>query len=242
MDLPYIKFSFMKKAIFLLFTVFLSGGLIAQKVIIHDLNAELRTLPAFRSINVSDAINLYISQGDEEGIVVSAADGRSRENIHTSVENGVLKIWGGKSGNRNLKVYVSFKTLEKLAASGASDIFVHGLIKGDQLEIVLSGASDFRGKVELNNLNIEQSGASDAFLSGTTAKLKVQSSGASDLKGFDLMAEHCDARASGASDIRITVTKELSASASGASSVYYKGEAVMRTQSNSGASRILKKS
>jgi hypothetical protein len=234
----------MKKAIFLLFAVLVCGGLFAQKVFIHDPNAELRTVPAFRSINVSDAINLYISQGDEEGIVVSAADGRSRESIQTSVENGVLKIRCGKyaSRNRDPKVYVSFKTLEKLVASGASDIFVQGLIKGEQLNIVLSGASDFTGKVELNNLHIEQSGASDAIISGTTANLKVRSSGASDLKGFALFAENCDAHASGASDIKITVTKELNASASGASSVHYKGPAVIRSVSNSGASRILKKS
>jgi hypothetical protein len=234
----------MKKALLSLVLVLLVSVLFAQTVIVHDPNAVLRPVTAFRSITVSDAIDLYISQGDEEGVVVSAENSHSRERIQTTVENGVLKIRCDKNapGNRNLKAYVSFKTLEKLTASGASDVYVQGSIKGEQLDIILSGASDFKGKVDLKNLNIEQSGASDAVISGTAANLKIQSSGASDLKGFELYAENCDASASGASDIRITVTRELNASASGASSVHHKGEAIIRTVSSSGASRIIRKS
>jgi hypothetical protein len=80
------------------------------------------------------------------------------------------------------------------------------------------------------------------MVSGTTGKLKVQSSGASDLRGFELHAENCEVIASGASDIRITVTKELNAIASGASAIYHKGDAVIKSVSNSGASRIHRKS
>jgi hypothetical protein len=67
-------------------------------------------------------------------------------------------------------------------------------------------------------------------------------SGSSDLKAFDLSADYCDISASGASDVNITVNKELKVSASGASDVYYKGNGVIKEISSSGASDVKKRS
>ena len=163
------------------------------------------------------------------------------------VENGVLKIYyeeAGKkwsSGNKKLKAYVSFSTLRKLEASGASDVYVDGAIKGDGLSIHLSGASDFKGAVEVNQLDLDQSGASDATISGKVMNLEVKASGASDLKGFDLSTRVCNAKAYGASDVKITVEKELQVEASGASSIQYKGNAVITSTKTNGASSVNKK-
>jgi hypothetical protein len=140
-----------------------------------------------------------------------------------------------------LKAYVSFRVLNKLVASGASDVYVNGVIKSDRLDIQLSGASDFKGAVNVNELNLDQSGSSDSQLSGRAARLKVELSGASDLKGYSLETDYCDINASGASDSQITVNKELSVHASGASDVNYKGAAVTREAHTSGASSVSRK-
>jgi hypothetical protein len=50
----------------------------------------------------------------------------------------------------------------------------------------------------------------------------------------------CDVRASGASDIRITVNKELTANVSGATDVKYKGDGVVKDIRSSGSSSISK--
>jgi hypothetical protein len=68
----------------------------------------------------------------------------------------------------------------------------------------------------------------------------VEASGASDFKGFDLITEMCNVKASGASDIKITVNKELSAQASGASDVRYKGERIIRDLKTSRSSSVSK--
>src|SRR5258708_34054375 len=104
----------------------------AQKTIIKDPNAEARPLKGFHGIEVSNAINLYLSQGEEEAVVVSANDLKWREFIRTEVVNGILKIsldirkW--PRGNVKIKAYVSLTTLDRLRASGASDVFVDGVI------------------------------------------------------------------------------------------------------------------
>jgi hypothetical protein len=213
---------------------------------INDPNVEVRQVSGFSSIKISNAIDLYLSQGDE-AVAISADKESYRRQIKTVVENGVLRIWyentgdGFKMGNRKLKAYVSLKNLVKLQASGASDVTIAGKITGNDVEIEMNGASDIKGSVDFKSLKLKLSGASDANLTGRVVNLTVDANGASDLKGYELETDECIADASGASDIKITVNKELSARASGASGVYYKGTGVIRDVKSSGASSISKK-
>ena len=235
----------MKKLMAILMLSFSLASVSAQQI--NDPNAEVRKVSGFHAIKVSNAIDLYLSQSNDEAVAVSAVKDEYRNHIKTTVENGVLKIWydeqgGWRSGNRKLKAYVSFKTLDNLEASGASDVVVAGTIKGNDLVIHMGGASDFKGKLDVNSLDLRLNGASDAEISGKVVNLKVDANGASDLKGYDLEADNCTAEASGASDIKITVNKELSARASGASGVYYRGAGVIRDIKTSGASSVSKKS
>lgn len=241
----------MKKFLLLLAVGALSLSVQAQKTV-NDPNAEVRNISgSFHAIRVSNAIDLYLTQSGDEAVAVSASDTKYRDRIKVSVEGGVLKIWfdndgdwklWNNSGNKKLKAYVSFKTLDKLTASGASDVVVDGVIKTNTLEVNLSGASDFKGAIEATTVTFGQSGASDASVTGRTASLKVEVSGASDFKGYNLQTENCEAKATGASAIQITVSKELSARATGASSVHYKGSGVVTNVHARGASSIGKTS
>ena len=235
----------MRKILFILWLGLLGLSSRAQQTIVHDANAELRPVKGFHGVEVSNAIDLYLSKGDEETVAVSAKDIKWRDRIVTEVVNGILRIRlegkGWTVGNNKLKAYVSFTTLDQIKASGASDVYVDGVITGDQLSLDLSGASDFKGAVKVGSLQLDQSGASDAHITGiVSGKTTIRSSGASDVKGYDLVTDDCDVHASGASDVRITVNKGLSADLSGASSVYYRGEGVIRESHSSGASNVKK--
>ena len=163
------------------------------------------------------------------------------------VKGGVLIIrydnkgkWN--SGNKKLKAYISFKQLDKLNVSGACDVYIVGDWKANNLKIDISGATNLKGKMDAQKLMVDLSGASDLTLTGTVGQLNIEASGASDFKGFDLAVDYCNAKASGASDIKITVNKELSAEASGASDVKYKGSGLIRDIKTSGASSISRRS
>lgn len=231
----------------MVFSLFLA---IAQRDIINDPDVEVRNINgSFSSIKISGGIDLFLSQDDKEAVAVSSNDTKTKEAIKTVVENGTLRIYydGDNKGwgnwkNRKMRVYVSFKNLEKLNASGACDVQVSGAITGNSFEMDMSGASDFKGSVKLSSLKIELSGASDIKIAGSATTVTINSSGASDVKGYDLVTEICTAKASGASDINITVNKELNAHASGASDIYYKGEGVIKESHTGGASTIAKKS
>ena len=217
----------------------------AQNEVVVDANAELRTVNApFKAIKVSGAIDLYLSQSADEAVAVSASEDRFRKEIKTIVENGVLKIYfeGDKLWNfiknRKMKVYVSFRNMDKLEVSGASDVRVSGTINVESLDLHLSGASDFRGDVKLKELSMELSGASDVRISGTAASVNIDCSGASDVKGSGFTVDVCHAKASGASDINIVVNKELTINTSGASKINYTGNALVKEIHSSGASKV----
>jgi hypothetical protein len=240
----------MKKFFVVFLGLIFSLSVLAQEKM-NDPNVEKRDVKNFHAIKVSNAFDVYITQGNEEALAVSASESEYRDRIKTSVDNGVLKIWfdnekkfwKGFSGNRmKLKAYISFKDIDRLDIKGACNVNIVGAIKTDDLNIDLSGASDMHGELDVKNLTVDLSGASDMKVSGTVSKMKIGVSGASDFKGFDLVTDYCEAEASGASGVKITVNKELSARASGASDVGYKGDGVIRNIHTSGASSISKKS
>jgi hypothetical protein len=228
--------------------LFLSLFSFAQnEKIIKDTNAQVRNAKGFHAISISSGIDLYLSQG-EESVAVSASDSKDRDRIKVDVEDGVLRIYMEDNngihwnlGNKKWRAYVSYKTLDKLHASGGSDVFSTSTLKLDNLEIHLSGGSDLKAMVSIQNLSIHQSGGSDVNISGNVANLKITASGGSDFHGYDLVSDNCEINASGGSDMRITVNKELKANASGGSDVYYKGTGVVKEMRSSGSSSISKK-
>ncbi|HXS57834.1 MAG TPA: head GIN domain-containing protein [Hanamia sp.] len=231
----------MKYLLVILFAAFTIPAM--SQTVINDKNAEVRNVGSFSGIKVSGGIDVYLSQSNEYALAVSASEDKFRDEIKTEINNGVLTIYYGGgalryNGNRKLRAYVSFKDLESIEASGACDITVNGTFKSNSLKVKLSGACEIKGAIAIENVQLNLSGASTVKLNGTVQNLKIDASGASDLKNYDLVADNCMADISGASDVKVTINKSISAKASGASSLYYKGNPDRKDISSSGASSI----
>ena len=242
------KIDAMKKIVLMFLMACLSLAGKSQKEMVNDPNASVRSVSGdFEKIKISGGIDLFLSQSNEIAIAVSASEKNFKDAIRTEVINGTLHIFydGEKTWstlkNKKLRVYVSFKELQNIEASGACDVQVAGVIVVPSLSLKLSGSGDFRGALKVNELNIELSGASDVTIKGSASIISIESTGASDVKGYDFVADYCTAKASGASDVNITVNKEITATASGASDISYKGDAVIKEMHTSGASSVSKK-
>lgn len=233
------------KKLLLLAVLFVFSGLQAQKVI-RDEHAQTRSAHGFHGIEVSGGIDLYLSQGSEESVAVSAATPDDRERIHTEVVNGILRIyfdrgikWLSGWGDRKLKAYVSVRSIDRLSASGGSDVLVDRELTVSGLVMAFSGGADFKGRVSARDLSISASGGSDVYISGRAEKLSLEAHGGSDVHGFDMSGGDCSVQASGGSDIRITATRKITGSVSGGSDLYYHGNATS-TVSKSGGSGVKK--
>lgn len=233
----------MKKLFLLLFVV---SGLIsfAQKEsVVNDPNAEKRTLDAsFSSISVSDGVTLFLSKGDEESIAVSASDPKYLERYITEVDNGVLKIYYDNKGinwtggdKRKLKAYVSFKSLQKISASAGSLVNMKTVLKENEMEFVFTSGSGFNGEVDINQLNAFVNSGAEIEMTGKAAKAKLEASSGAIFKGYELITDYCEAKASSGGGVRINVNKELSVKASSGGGIRYKGTGIIKDMNvNSG--------
>ena len=234
------------KKLFLSLITFIAVAAFAQdKIVIADANAQKRTLNAsFTGISVSDGVDLYLTQGDEESVAVSASDEKYMERFKTEVENGVLKIYYDNKGinwssndKRKLRAYVSFKTLQKLNGSGGADVKIQGTMDVENLDIKFTSGSAFNGKLKAKALTVEQNSGSSINISGNADKITIDVNSGAIFKSYDLAVDYCDAKASSGGGIRITINKELSAKANSGGGVKYKGDAVIKEINvNSGGS------
>jgi len=241
----------MKHRIIGILLLFFGLSAIAQndKNVVFDANAQVRKVSGFTAIEISGAIDLYISQGTEDAVAVSASADEIVDRIRTELRDNVLKIyfdnksWNWRSwGNTKMKAYVTVANLKRIEASGACNVRTTGKLALNDLIVEMSGASDFLGELAVQNLKMELSGACSVKMTGTAAKASISLSGASSMKSYDLKVDYCKLDASGASDIRITINKELNARASGGSSINYKGEGLIRDISSSGAASVKRRS
>lgn len=233
----------MKKIICAL-VVLLSLQSFAQKEsILNDPNAQRRTLDGtFTTISVTDGVELFLIQGNEESIAISASDDKYLERYKTEVSNGILKIYYDNKGvnwtgneKRRLKAYVSFKQLEKLNASGGAQVKMQQKLISDKMECTFTSGSSFNGEVEMNDLDIAQNSGASFNITGKAGKLTVDVSSGAIFKGYELLTDFCDAKASSGGGIRINVNKELTVKANSGGGIRYKGNGVIKEMNvNSG--------
>ncbi len=209
--------------VFIAMIILISSSCIGNKNLTPVISEE-RDVPPFQAIKVQNGIDVYITYGPKDKIKVETNE-NTMQYLITEVRNDVLRIYFKRSGVwfREARVYVTTNQLKEIDASGGSDVKSENTIDADDLKLKASGGSDIELAVNATNLTAEASGGADIMLSGYAVNLVAHTSGGSDLKAFDLTVDKAELEASGGSDIKITVTKELSARASGGADILYKG-------------------
>jgi Putative auto-transporter adhesin, head GIN domain len=237
----------MKKLLCSLITVLCLSAFAQDTKVINDANATTRSLSgSFTAISVSSGIDLYLSQGNEESLAVSASDQKHLDRLKTEVVNGTLKIYYDnkgvtwKSESRKLKAYVSFKTLQKLNVSAGSDAKVNGSINADDFDLDVSSGAVFKGAITAKTLTVDVSSGASISISGKLDKLKVDVSSGADFKGYDLVTDYCDASASTGAGVHVTINKELNAKVSSGGDIHYKGTALIRDIKTSSGGSVKK--
>lgn len=234
----------MKKLLFSLLA-FVSLQSFAQDIVVNDANAEKRPLSAgFNAINLSDGIELFLTQGSTESVAVSASEQKYMERFKTEVVDGTLKIYydskttiWNSNEKRKLRAYVSFKNLETLKASSGSNVTAKSVLALDNLKMNFSSGAQFNGEINIVSLEVSQNSGSEINTTGKAENLKTDLSSGAIFKGYDLSVNYCEAKASSGAEVRITVNKELAAKANSGGSIRYKGDGVVKDINvNSGGS------
>lgn len=205
---------------------------------------KARSVGAFQSVSVSGAINLIVSNSNEQKVSVKVDENLQRY-VLVSEEGGVLKVRteGGYSliPADKIEVFVSAPFFEKLDVSGACDIRSEGLLMNSgQLDMAISGAGSIDMELNAPKVVVDLSGSGHVRLKGETQNLKLDLSGAADAKCFDMLSEYTSIDISGAGSAEVFASVRLEAKVSGAGSVRYKGNPTFVTQKVSGAGSVSK--
>lgn len=207
------------------------------------ITTQTRNVSGFMSVNVSGAIDVYLSQ-DSSALVKVETDDNLVDHVETYEEGGILYIRIQKGYNPKpsdaIKVHVSAPVLRKISASGACDIFTSGrLTSSESFAINLSGASDAELDLKAPRVTADLTGAGKLKLKGETRDLELEGTGSSELECLEMMAENVtvDITGSGEADVFASVTLDVSVTGSG--SVKYKGSPAV-SQKISGAGSVKK--
>ena len=198
-----------------------------------------RKISTFKSIEIEDGIDLYISQGNKEHLEVEA-DQNLHQYIQTEVNGDNLRIYLSKGVRKatTLRIQLTIVDIKGLSATQGSDVYTKGVLKLGNLSVICSGGSDVKLEIETNELKFKVSGGSDGYIKGIAKIFKAKASGGSDIKATDLEAGSCEIEITGGSDAEIHATTELLVRASGGSDVSYKGKPSKIDSNMSGGSSL----
>jgi len=221
-----------------------AGALFAQKTI-SDENAEKRNVSGFHGIIVSTGIKLILIEGNTEDVAVSADKIEYRDKIVTRVDGGILKIYyenkmgaiNSKKETKELKAYVSYKTLDQLDANTGAQVTIEGTLKSTSLKMRVNTGATVKGVIKASDLEVDQNTGSVITVSGDAGKIDVHGDTGSMFKGIDLKTDNCNVTATTGAGIYITVQKELAVRANTGGFVKYKGDVSVRdVKTNTGGS------
>lgn len=201
---------------------------------------EVRSVSNFSKLDIGGAFKVYLSQGDQEKLVLEA-DADEIKEIVTEVVGNKLKIhtkpgWGEQF--HEMTIYLTFKNLDYIDLSGAVDVKSDSPLTFSELEMDVSGAAEINMEMKADKYTAEFSGASEITFAGSCKTGYIELSGASELKAEGLQFEDLTIDMSGASEAKIFSTQKLRIDASGASEVRYKGNPPDISIDESGASSI----
>lgn len=194
----------------------------------------------FDRLEMGSALNIEVEQANTFSIEVEG-DRRNIDDLDVYKSGNTLIIEFDDNANRHHDTYVkiTMPTLEAVNFSGASVSTIRGFESDDHIDFYLSGSSVAQLDADYREVKAVVSGSSSLVLYGSGEELTAEISGASSLKAFNFPVGQATLNVSGSSEGRVTVTNELKVIANGASSVLYRGNPVL-TSNTSGASTVEK--
>lgn len=204
---------------------------------------ETRTVnESFSKIKATEGLNVYVTQGNSEGITVEA-DENLQDLILTEVKDGVLKIHCKEQIGRasSKKVNVNFRSITALTSTSGSSVYATNTITSEKLALKSSSGSSMKVKVNANDLSCDSSSGSSLKVSGETITLTAEASSGSNIKAGDLKAESSEVSASSGANLTVNTSKALIAKASSGGGVKYYGNPEMLDTDKSSGGSIRKK-
>lgn len=196
----------------------------------------------FTNISVSNGLDLYLSQGTKNSIIVEA-DENLQDIIITEVNDGVLRIYADKNIWRaaSKKVIVTCTNLESLKATSGSDVYGKTVIKANQLKISSTSGADIRLEVDVEDIETSSTSGSDIKIKGNAVNHTAKATSGSSINAYGLLSKNVTVNVSSGADIDIYASESLNAKASSGGDIDVKGNPKNVTKKSSSGGSVSSK-
>jgi len=189
----------------------------------------------FSDIDVSSSFVVTVEQSDEYKVLVKGSE-RNLKDLNIYQNGDKLYIDYDRDGVLNfikerdaIKVSITMPEIEDIELTGAAKIYLNGF-KQRHMNFNLTGASFAKANIDVDELEVDLNGASEMQLEGEGIELNADITGASHLNAYGYEVKNASVEAHGASSAKVNVSNELDIEETLASSVKYKGTAVVRRE------------
>ncbi|MFV0565428.1 MAG: head GIN domain-containing protein [Flavobacteriaceae bacterium] len=224
---------FKMRIIFLITSLFSTIGLNAQwgsKTIKGNgkTTTVFRTTTDYNAIICTGALDYILVYGTEGQITIEGEDNLLKyivtevkhNNLVVKIEN---KVSLKPSTNKDIKVTIPCKDIEKISLTGSGDLWNEGILNNNKLDVSLTGSGDVTLNIKTNYAKSKVTGSGDISLKGDTDELESQVTGSGNFHGFDLKSKNTKVTVTGSGDAEVSCTEILKASVAGSGDIVYKG-------------------
>ncbi len=163
-----------------------------------------RTVGDFTAISINSSADVKLTQGKQTKVVVKT-DENIQQNVTTEVSGDVLTIdtKGRFSAVKELVVFVTVKNLELVRINGSGDFESEGVIRGNDLKILINGSGDVRMDLEMKHITTNINGSGDVKLSGIQGDLELFVNGSGDFDAGGVRLDQCKITVNGSGDVKL---------------------------------------
>ena len=198
-----------------------SGNIITKEI----------TVKSFDELNASGVFNLLLSQGDKESLKIEADDNLMDLFIIEN-EGSTLKIKMKKNSNFNskkqLKVYVTFKTLKSMDLGMVGGTSSDDKLKFTDLKLKNQSVGSVSLNMTLQTLNLENQSVGSVKLEGSAENAVVKNNSVGSINAGNFVVQKMDIENNGVGSATVNAEKELKYKDSFLGKVSNKGNATVK--------------
>ena len=207
-----------------------------------DVVKETRTLRDIQEINLVGTGNLFITQGNTEGLQIEAEDNLIQY-FKIEVNQGKLTLDTGSgtkiSPTEPINFYINIKTLDAISLDGSGNVESESL-KTDTFTINLAGSGNVKiPKFRAQSLVVKIPGSGDVRLGGKVLAEDINISGSGDCFTKALASTTAKINVGGSGTVEVLATDTLDVTIKGSGVVRYVGSPAL-TKNISGSGGIEK--
>lgn len=224
----------MKRLLIILLTT-ITGFAYAQKT-------ETRTVGSFSGVKAQAGVSVYLKKGTKESIRVVVDGNVDFSNVLTGVTDETLKVSldRGSYNNVDIKVYVTYVTINKLVANSAGTIFSENSIKSSKLALIATSSGTIDIQAEVDQLEATAGSAGEIELKGKAESAVFEAVTAGEVDAYEMMVNKAKIQAATGGSAKVNVVKEIDAHATTGGEIRFRGNPERSNTSSSTGGSVKK--